>query len=119
MYVQERNATNRRFPMAKKYYQDREDREHESKGMKRGGRRSYSRKMNDDDYSGGHERFVTGHEPDIGRDDHAGMPKETVMSPYPPNRARRGGYLDDSMAEIDAIQVDSDHQVESHLSHQK
>jgi len=105
--------------MAKKYYQDREDREHESRGMKKGAKRSDYRRMNDYDGSMDHHRFVTGHDPDVGRDDHAGLPKETVMSPYPPNRARRGGYLDDSMAEIDAIQVDSDHQVESHLSHQK
>lgn len=67
----------------------------------------------------GHKAFVTGHDPDVGRMDHSGMPKETVMSSYPPNRSRRGGYLDDSMAEIDAIQVDSDHQVERNISYQK
>lgn len=66
-----------------------------------------------------HRSFVTGHDPEIGRNDFAGLPQEKVMSMYPPNRARRGGYLDDTISEIDAIQVDSDHQVERHLSHQK
>lgn len=92
--------------MAQKYYQGSKDRKDESRGMK---------KHSDDK----HGAFVTGHDPEVGRMDHSGMPKETVMSSYPPNRSRRGGYLDDSMAEIDAIQVDSDHQVERNLSHQK
>lgn len=98
--------------MAKKYHQTRHDREDESIGMKR-----YERDHRRGDV--GHTDFVTGHDPEIGRDSFAGMPNETVMSSYPPNRDRRGGRLDDSMSEIDAIQVDSDHQVESHLSHQK
>lgn len=63
--------------------------------------------------------FVSGHDPEIGRDSFAGLPEDKVMSAYPPNRARRGGYLDDTMSEIDAIQRDSDHQTERHLSHQK
>lgn len=79
--------------MGKKYYQDRK------KGMKGG--------------------FVTGNDPSVGRSDHAGMPKETVMSSYPENSMRKGAYLDDSMSEIDAIQKDSNYQVESKLSHQK
>lgn len=91
--------------MAKKYHQTRKDREDESRGMKRA--------MRD------HRNFVTGHDPEIGRDDYAGLPSEKVMAKYPPNRMRRGGYLDDSMSEIDAIQMDSDHVIESHLSHQK
>jgi hypothetical protein len=63
--------------------------------------------------------FVTGHDPKIGRNDYAGLPQDKVMEEYPKNRMRRGAYLDDSMSEIDAIQVDSEHQVESNLSHQK
>jgi len=93
--------------MAKKYYQTEKDRRDESRGMKK-----YSGKKM-------HRDFVTGHDPEVGRSDFAGLPRESVMSAYPPNRARRGGYLDDSISEIDAIQVDSDHQVESQLSHQK
>ena len=98
--------------MAKKYHQTRKDRRDESRGMKR-----YECSHHEGEHR--HRSFVTGHDPEVGRDDFAGMPKETVMASYPPNRARRGGYLDDTMSEIDAIQVDSDHQVEAHLSHQK
>lgn len=103
--------------MAKKYAQTRKDRMDESRGMKRRmhnvGRPHHhgEEKM--------HRDFVTGHDPEVGRGDFSGMPTETVMASYPPNRARRGSYLDDTISEIDAIQVDSDHQVESHLSHQK
>lgn len=95
----------------KKYGQDKEDRMHESRGMKK-----YEDKMGGDSY---HKEFVAGHDPMVGRDSFAGMPEDKVMAKYPPNRMRRGGYLDDSMAEIDAIQMDSDHQVEKNLSHQK
>jgi len=105
--------------MAKKYHQTRRDREHEARGMRRHERSHHEDHMHHHESDHRHSGFVTGHDPEVGRHDHAGMPKETVMSSYPPNRARRGGYLDDTMAEIDAIQVDSDHQVESHLSHQK
>lgn len=97
--------------MAKKYYQTEKDRRDESRGMKR-----YERERR---HASSHKDFVTGHDPEIGRDDFAGMPRDVVMEKYPPNRARRGGYLDDTISEIDAIQVDSDHQVESKLSHQK
>ena len=104
--------------MAKKYHQTRKDRRDESRGMKRYEERKHGMRTSHHE-SGMHHNFVTGHDPEVGRMDYAGLPRETVMSLYPPNRARRGGYLDDTMSEIDAIQVDSDHQVESHLSHQK
>ncbi len=97
--------------MAKKYNQTRKDKMDESKGMKK--------YYGSEGGSGKNRGFVTGHDPDIGRSDFSGMPKETYMDPYPPNKMRRGAYLDDSMAEIDAIQVDSEKQVESNLSHQK
>ena len=104
--------------MAKKYHQTRKDREHESRGMKKYEKMHQEGDMHHHgaDY---HKDFVTGHDPEVGRHDFAGMPKETVMSLYPPNKARRGSYLDDSISEIDAIQTDSDYQVESQLSHQK
>lgn len=98
--------------MAKKYYQDKEDREHESMGMKK------AMKSNRGS-SDTHRSFVVGHDPSIGRDDIAGMPKETVMSTYPTNRARRGSYLDDTISDIDSIQVDSDYTVKDKLSNQK
>jgi len=101
--------------MVKKYYQGSKDRKDEARGM----RKHQEGHMHHHDSQDRHRAFVTGHDPGVGRMDHSGMPKETVMSSYPPNRTRHGGYLDDSMAEIDAIQVDSDHQVEKNLSYQK
>lgn len=98
--------------MAYKYNQTRKDKMDESRGMKK----YYKGEGKMGEMS---KDFVTGHYPGIGRNDFAGMPRETVMDSYPPTRMRRGAYLDDSMAEIDAIQVDSEHQVESNLSHQK
>lgn len=93
--------------MAKKYYQDRKDREDESRGMKKHEEKRDRRS------------FVTGHDPEIGRDSHAGLPEDKVMAAYPANRSRRGGYLDDSMSGIDEVQMDSDRQVERHMSNQK
>jgi hypothetical protein len=63
--------------------------------------------------------FVTGHEPSVGRNDFAGLPRDEVMEEYPRNRMMPGSRLDDTMSEIDAIQTDSEGQLESHLSHQK
>ncbi len=102
--------------MAKKYSQNTKDRMDESRGMK-----NYAAGMNK--YAAGKNKmsrgFITGHQPEVGKGEFANLPQEKMMAPYPSNRARRGGYLDDSMAEIDAIQVDSNYQVESNLSHQK
>lgn len=77
---------------------------------------SQDRKFKMDEYG---NNFVTGNDPMVGRDSPAGLPEEKVMKKYPKNRARAGGYLDDSMAEIDAIQLDSQKQRERNLSHQK
>ncbi len=68
---------------------------------------------------GGGKGFVTGHAPDIGRNDHAGMPSEKVMASYPPNRAMKGGYLDDTMSDIDAVQSQGDKARYSNMSNQK
>lgn len=96
--------------MAKKYHQTREDREHESRGMKRAERRMHG------DRGGS---FVEGRDPAIGRNDFAGLPRETIMEEYPRNRMMPGSRLDDTMSEIDAIQSDSERQLERYLSHQK
>lgn len=63
--------------------------------------------------------FVTGHDPMVGRDSHAGLPDQLVMEEYPRNKMMKGGRLDDTMSEIDAIQTDSERQVQRRLSHQK
>jgi hypothetical protein len=111
--------------MAKKYHQTIRDRLHEAEPRHHKKRKSHHKHHEHREH---HERhghyapshdFITGHDPEVGKNDFAGLPPETMMASYPPNRARRGGYLDDTMSEIDAIQTDSDHQVESHLSHQK
>lgn len=99
--------------MAKR--QDRKDRRDESRGMKR----YYRDEDRNHDRNGDGKDFITGHDPDIGRDSFSGMPDRVVMGKYPPFQMRNGAYIDDTMSGIDAIQVDSEHEVESHLSHQK
>lgn len=47
---------------------------------------------------------IEGHEPGIGRGDHAGMPKDVYMAEYPKStRLTRDERLDDSMSEIDNV----------------
>ncbi len=65
------------------------------------------------------EDFVTGHDREVGRHSHAGLPDEPVMKLYPKNRMMRGARLDDTRSEIDAIQTDSEEQIAQRLSHQK
>lgn len=101
--------------MGKKYYQDREDRMHESKGMKK-----YMKDSNKGGNGYGmYGDFVKGHDPDIGRDSHAGLPDEKVMSYYPKGKSMRGGYMDDSISDIDQVQNQADKTSYSHMSHQK
>lgn len=65
------------------------------------------------------ENFVTGHDSMVGRDSHAGLPDQKVMKEYPRNKMMPGSRLDDTMSEIDAIQTDSERQIQRRLSHQK
>lgn len=102
-------ANHRSTKMAKKYHQTHKDRMDESRGMKK-----YEEKMHD--MSGS---FVEGNDPEIGRDSFAGMPSNSMMKMYPKNKMRKGGSLDDSMRNIDAIQTDSEDQIMRHLSNQK
>jgi hypothetical protein len=107
MYGKENDA-HKENQMARKYYQDKKDRMDESRGMKK-----YKREDRD------HRDFVTGHDPMVGRNDFANMPPKAVNAAYPKSHVGKGGYLDDTMSEIDAIQMDSERQIERHLSHQK
>ncbi len=66
-----------------------------------------------------HRSFVTGHDPDIGRDSHSGMPDEKVMSYYPKSKSMKGGYIDDTMSDIDSVQNQAEKTSYSHMSHQK
>lgn len=102
--------------MAKKYHQTRKDKEDESRGMRRHERAHHEREHRKE---GGHRSFVTGQDPEVGRNDFSGLPRDCVMEAYPSNRARRGGYLDDTMEGIDAIQTDSESATDRHLSNQK
>ncbi len=94
-----KNRPKQETPMGKKYYE---------KGMKK--------YMKEGRKGSG---FVTGHNPGIGRNDHAGLPSEKVMSNYPPNRSMKGGYLDDTISDIDAVQYQGDKVTYSNMSHQK
>jgi len=99
------------------YNQNRKDRMDERRGMED---RNYRKKDKMSYREGGDKRdFVTGHDPEIGRDDTSGMPRDTVMEMYPKSHMYAGAYLDDSMAGIDATQIDSADQTRRHLSHQK
>ena len=100
--------------MAKKYYQDKKDRRDESKGMKK--------YMKDSRKSGGYGEygaFVVGHDPDIGRDSHAGMPDMKVMAKYPKSKSMKGGYINDTMTDIDSVQNQAERTSYSNMSHQK
>ena len=92
--------------MARKYAQDSKDRKDESRGMDR-----YEKRMKGS--------FVEGRDPSVGRGSFANMPEEKVMAAYPPNRMRKGGYIDDTMVDIDDLQMDSDRQVSRNISNQK
>lgn len=104
MYRKENDAYQEN-KMARKYAQTRKDREDESRGMERYEERKGS--------------FIEGRDPSIGRGSFANMPEEKISAAYPRARMRKGGYLDDSMVDIDDLQMDSDEQVSRHLSNQK
>lgn len=63
--------------------------------------------------------FVEGHDERIGKDDHAGMPKEVIMKDYPRSRMLRGGELDDSISDIDDIEGQSTATADKNISYQK
>lgn len=63
--------------------------------------------------------FVEGHDPSVGKGDFANLPSEPVMKLFPKNRMHPGGYLDDTISDIDAIQTDSEREIQRKLSHQK
>jgi hypothetical protein len=47
------------------------------------------------------------------------MPPEVKMQMYPKSHEMKGGNLDDTMSDIDAIQSGSEGRIRSHLSNQK
>ena len=100
--------------MAKKYHQNRKDREDESRGMERYEKRKHERRERDN-----YGSFVDGHDPAIGRGDFANLPQDKIVRQFPRNRMYPGGRLDDSITGIDAIQSDSEGEVMRHLSNQK
>lgn len=63
--------------------------------------------------------FVTGHDEHIGRNDHAGMPKEVRMDDYPPCRNYKGGELDDTMTGIDDVNQIAESKSSRYRSNQK
>lgn len=63
--------------------------------------------------------FATGNNPSIGRNDVAGLPKECVQTTYPKSKNYRGGYLDDTMNDIDRIDSGSEGMVTRNPSNQK
>jgi hypothetical protein len=95
--------------MAYKYEQSSKDRKDESRGMKKAMKKR----------SGGNRRFVEGCDPMVGRNSFAGMPEEKVVAEYPKPRMRKGGYIDDTMVDIDDLQMESTRTVDKNISYQK
>jgi len=46
---------------------------------------------------------IEGHEPGIGKGDHAGMPKEVYVGTYPKTRLPMNEGIDDTMTRIDDV----------------
>lgn len=63
--------------------------------------------------------FVEGHDENIGKGEHANMPKDVMMRDYPPAPADRGNYLDDSMTDIDDVQEEAVRKRRRYISNQK
>ena len=63
--------------------------------------------------------FVEGHDESIGKGEHANMPQEVQMKPYPKSAGMRGDELDDTMSDIDRYQEEADRTRRSKMSHQK
>lgn len=61
---------------------------------------------------------IEGHEPGIGKSDHAGMPKEVYVGEYPKTRLPMNEGLDDTMSEIDGVSTHSEGKRSKYRSNQ-
>jgi len=84
--------------MAKKYYQGKKDRMHESKGME-----------------GHHEDHPSKH---MGHGEFANMPRQEMMHPYPKESYGYNGY-NDTITGIDEENTESANKIKRNPSHQK
>jgi len=63
---------------------------------------------------------IEGHEPSIGRNDFAGMPKDVYMEKYPQStRLTTDERIDDSMSDIDNVDGRAQGKRSKYLSNQK
>jgi hypothetical protein len=63
--------------------------------------------------------FVEGHNENIGKGEHANMPKEVIMKPYSKS-AGMGEYdIDDTMSDIDYLQSKAESKRRKNMSYQK
>lgn len=65
------------------------------------------------------EKFVDGHDENIGKGDYANMPKEVYMKEYPKARMGRDGELDDSIVGIDDVEDEAASKRNRYVSNQK
>lgn len=63
--------------------------------------------------------FVEGHDENIGKGEHANMPKEVMMKAYPKCAEARDKELDDTMSDIDAVQEHAASRRNRYVSNQK
>jgi len=62
---------------------------------------------------------IEGHEPSIGRRDYAGMPKDVYMEEYPKStRLTENENIDDTMSEIDDVDMRAEGKRRRYLSNQ-
>jgi len=63
--------------------------------------------------------FVTGHDEGVGHGDFANMPQSVIMKAYPPCANRTDSHLDDTITDVDRVQVQGEGRRRSYLSNQK
>lgn len=65
------------------------------------------------------EKFVMGHDKNIGKGEHSNMPKDVYMRAYPKGAGMKGAEIDDSIKGIDESQAQAERKRKSNLSNQK
>ena len=65
------------------------------------------------------QKFIEGHDENIGKGEHANMPQEKMMRPYPKFKQNVDPMIDDTMSDIDSLQTRSEGKRSKYISNQK